>query len=513
MIPKIMALYLPQFHEVEENNKWYGQGFTDWVAVKNAKPLFSGHMQPRRPLNNDYYDLNNVETIKKQAELAKKYGIDGFCFYHYWFDSNTRLLQKPAELLLQHKEIDVTFCFSWANESWKRTWSNIGKGNVWCELYDKDKQEQSGSGRGLLVKQRYGRAEEWKKHIEYLLPFFQDKRYLRIDGKPVLLIYQPCDILCIRSMLEIWKEKLKENDIDGVYLVGGSYGKAYSGDMDVSYDHEPGEAFIRCREEKEYIQSAEGIEFFDYDVMWKYILQGVRPGVLSCAVTDFDASPRKGYKSCIIHGSTPEKFEQYFKVLLKKNIRVKNELILINAWNEWGESMYLEPCEDNGFKYLKAVKGAVDSVNNNPKQTAEYFGETEGKALSGRTSKTGPGQRTTVSQVTILDQWLEAYRFGLRVEDFFKKYKYRTIAIYGMGILGRHLLEELAGSEVKILYYIDRSVALGDTVIRKVSVNDELPEADAIVVTVLTEFEEIYEILKEKSDAAIIHIGEIFEDL
>lgn len=513
MIPKIMALYLPQFHEVEENNKWYGQGFTDWVTVKNAKPLFSGHMQPRRPLNQNYYDLSDAETIKKQATLAKKYGIDGFCFYHYWFDSGTRLLEKPAELLLQHKEIDMTFCFSWANESWKRTWSNIGKGNVWCDLYDHGIEEKNSNGTGLLAKQKYGREEEWEKHIEYLLPFFQDKRYLRIDGKPVLCIYQPCDIFCIRSMLEVWEEKLKEKDIDGVYLVGGSYGKIYSADVTVSYDHEPGEAFIKCREQEEYTQSTEGIEFFDYDVIWKYILRGVQNGVLSCAVTDFDASPRKGYKSCIIQGSTPEKFEQYFGELLKKNIQAENKLILINAWNEWGESMYLEPCEDNGFKYLEAVKAAVDSVNNDLKRIGTDSFNGKCTMLEEQIDRAALKRQTGASQVSILDQWLSSYRMGVRVEDFFKKYNYGTIAIYGMGILGRQLKEELKDSEIKISYYIDRSVILGDAIMKRVSIKDELPEADAIVVTVLGEFEEIYESLKEKSDAAIIHIGEILEDI
>ena len=172
MIPKIVALYLPQFHEVKENSEWYGNGYTDWTAVRNAKPLYKGHMQPKRPLNNNYYDLTNIEVLRWQTALAEKYGIDGFCFYHYWFDSNTRLLEKPAQILLNHKEININFCFSWVNESWKRTWSNIEKGNIWCDAFDPIENSDGVKDRGLLVKQRFGREEEWKKHIEYLIPFF-----------------------------------------------------------------------------------------------------------------------------------------------------------------------------------------------------------------------------------------------------------------------------------------------------------------------------------------------------
>lgn len=513
MIPKIMALYLPQFHEVRENNKWYGQGFTDWAAVKNAKPLFPGHMQPRVPLNQNYYDLSDAGVIKWQAELAKKYGIDGFCFYHYWFDSNTRLLEKPAELLLQHKEINISFCFSWVNESWKRTWSNVGKGNVWCDLLDSDIRQESDRDDGLLVKQRYGREEEWENHINYLLPFFQDRRYLRIDGKPVLCIYQPCDIFCIRSMMEIWNEKLSENGITGIYLVGASYGKVYSANVDVSYDHEPGAAFEKCRERKEHIQTEEGMEIFDYDIMWGHILNKVRPKVFSCAVTDFDASPRKGYKSCVIQGSTPGKFEQYFKELLKRNIQAGNRFVFINAWNEWGEGMHLEPCEENGFQYLEAVKAAVHFINNNPEYRTGLLRDGECEESSDRRDKAGPEQQMTVSQAAVLDQWLTGYRAGLRVEHFFQKYKYETIAIYGMGILGRQLRDELKGSDIKILYYMDRAVILREMGIKKVSVNDELPEVDAIVVTATKDFDEIYDVLRKKTAAAIVNVGEIFEDL
>lgn len=511
MIPKILSLYLPQFYETEENSKWYGEGFTDWVAVKKAKPLYERHLQPRTPLNQNYYNLSRIETIEWQAALAKEYGIDGFCFYHYWFDSDTRLLEKPAELLLENKKIDITFCFSWANESWKRTWSNVSKGNVWCDGFDSAVQKKDISDRGLLVKQTYGREEEWKKHIEYLIPFFKDERYLKRDRKPVFFIYQPCDILCIKSMTHVWEERLKEEGFDGIYLVGASYGKRYSKEVSISYNHEPGTAFEKCRETKKNTKTENSIEFFDYDTIWSDIIDDIECGKLSCAFTDFDASPRKGYNSTIVRGSTAYKFGKYFREFLIKNIEAENDIVLINAWNEWGEGMYLEPCVDNGYGYLTAVKSAVDYIRDNNKAEPFYNKRMIQKGISTKYSTSGVSRSTL--QVSILSHWLSAYRAGIRVADFFNKYGYFSLAIYGMGILGKQLKDELMESSITVLYYMDCADVLGIDTLKKVSVEEELPEVDCIVVTAVAEFENIYDLLRKKSKASIVNIEEIFEDL
>ena len=152
---KIIAFYLPQFHEIEENNKWWGKGFTEWTNVKSGKPLFRGHYQPKVPLNNNYYDLSNISVMKEQAKLAKKYGVDGFCFYHYWFNGK-KLLNKPLEQLIQNSNIDLSYCLSWANETWSRRWN--------------------GNEKEILIKQEYGGEKEWEEHIQYHLQFFMDKR-------------------------------------------------------------------------------------------------------------------------------------------------------------------------------------------------------------------------------------------------------------------------------------------------------------------------------------------------
>ncbi len=507
MIPKIVALYLPQFHEVKENSEWYGNGYTDWTAVRNAKPLYKGHMQPKRPLNNNYYDLTNIEVLRWQTALAEKYGIDGFCFYHYWFDSNTRLLEKPAQILLNHKEININFCFSWVNESWKRTWSNIEKGNIWCDAFDPIENLDGVKDRGLLVKQRFGREEEWKKHIEYLIPFFLDERYMRIDGKPVLCIYQPCDILCIRSMIEVWNGILKENGISGIYLIGASYGREYSKYTDINYNHQPGTAFNKCRINGKSMIYEDGIEVFDYDTMWRNILNDVKHGRISCAFTGFDASPRKGRKGIIVQGGSPEKFQKYLNILVQRNMQEDNKLIFINAWNEWGEGMYLEPDEENKYKYLEAVKFAIKSNKENKRiNITEDYVYDKKREITSNFNK-------AAMQVSILNRWLSLCRRGVRIEEFFNKYHYKKIAIYGMGILGRQLNEELLDSKIQVSYFLDKFKTSDEGLLKRFSLDDKLPDVDCIIVTALLEFDSIYDLIKKKNNVPIINIGEIFDDL
>ena len=184
---KTIAMYLPQFHRVAENDAWWGEGFTDWSAMNRAKPLFDGHKQPKKPLNNYQYDLLEKETFLWQEQLMRAHGVYGFCFYHYWFKDGRRILEKPAENLLRWKEIQIPFCFSWANESWGRSWSNISNQNVWASAFE---PKENRKGDGILLEQAYGNEEDWTEHFNYLLPFFQDPRYIKKGSQPVMLIYQ-----------------------------------------------------------------------------------------------------------------------------------------------------------------------------------------------------------------------------------------------------------------------------------------------------------------------------------
>ena len=167
---KVLAMYLPQFHRVKENDQWWGTGFTEWSAAKGAKKLYDGHYQPRIPQNQYYYNLLDKSVMQWQAELMRKYSVDGVCIYHYWFKDNRRILEKPAENLLKWKEVEMPFCFYWANVTWARTWSKLQNKTPWTNAYEpKDSNEVN----GILLEQKYGGEEHWREHFEYLLPFFQ----------------------------------------------------------------------------------------------------------------------------------------------------------------------------------------------------------------------------------------------------------------------------------------------------------------------------------------------------
>lgn len=198
MKTKVIPFYLPQFHTIPENDEWWGKGFTEWTNVKSAKAYRKDQSQPRIPLNNNYYDLSKIETLKWQANLARKYGIYGFCFYHYWFNGKL-LLEKPSQNLLANKDIELRFCFSWANEPWARTWD--------------------GKNREVLMPQEYGGENEWKKHFEYLLPFFKDNRYIRVNGKPMFLIYKSASIAKCEDMMLYWQKLAKDAGLTGIHFV------------------------------------------------------------------------------------------------------------------------------------------------------------------------------------------------------------------------------------------------------------------------------------------------------
>ena len=195
---KVLAMYLPQFHRVDENDEWWGEGYTEWTAVKKGEKLFPGHEQPRVPMKHNYYDLLKKETMQWQTELMKKYKVYGMCFYHYYFQKGRKILEKPAENLLKWKDIDMPFCFSWANETWARTWSKLTGTNTWNSR--EEKAHEIGDD-GILLKQEYGGEEDWENHFYYLQPFFEDIRYIRVENKPVFIIYKPDEISCLLQMM------------------------------------------------------------------------------------------------------------------------------------------------------------------------------------------------------------------------------------------------------------------------------------------------------------------------
>ncbi|WP_028403413.1 glycosyltransferase WbsX family protein [Ectobacillus panaciterrae] len=345
---KIIAFYLPQFHRIPENDQWWGEGFTEWTNTRRAQPLFHRHYQPREPLNNYYYNLTDPTTRRWQAEIAKKYGIYGFCYYHYWFKGK-QLLERPFNEVLRLGEPDFPFCLSWANESWTRTWD--------------------GGNNDILIGQEYGHREDWKKHFDYLLKAFLDNRYIRINNKPVFLIYRPELIQHCEEMLNFWNDLAKEAGLDGIYFIRTLNGFPYveKNGFDASVEFEP---MYTLRHD--YLPNPHILDspyrpmFADYDATWDRIVSRVPQDknnnpIIPGAFVDWDNTARLKKNALIYRGATPEKFGKYLSVRIQRAKSIYNSnYLFINAWNEWAEGTYLEPDKRYGFRYLEEVKKAVE---------------------------------------------------------------------------------------------------------------------------------------------------------
>lgn len=360
---KIIAMYLPQFHEIEENNKWWGKGYTDWVAVKKSRPLFEGHRQPRIPLNENYYDLLNKNELIEQSNLAEKYGIYGFGIYHYWFSSNLKLLEKPAEIILNTPEFKTHYFFAWDNGSWKRTWSNVRGANDWAPGFDNENKK----GNGVLAELNYGKEEDWKIHFEYLLTFFKDERYIKIDKKPLFCVFRSNNQYnVLKEMFTYWDELAKEHGFDGIKIL--SVLNPQHKDFGYVFDYQPlsGNTITSMWKLRIYNflfkHFKPKIRFYDYDKVWKSIIKKAKnnPNYDFGGFVGFDDTPRRGEKGRIIKGQSVEKFEKYLDELLKLSIKHNKEFLFLTAWNEWGEGAYLEPDSVDEYKYLEAVKRVVD---------------------------------------------------------------------------------------------------------------------------------------------------------
>ena len=376
-LSKLIAMYFTQLHTIPENDEWWGKGFTDWVNVKEAKPQFEEHHQPRIPLDR-YYDQSHVDTLHKQINLAKKYGIYGFCHYHYWFDGK-QLLETPTNLMLANKELDFPFCLSWANETWSKRWD--------------------GKDHHILIKQTHPpEPEKWEQHFNYLIRAWTDDRAIKIDGKPVFIIYRPHKIHEIEKMLIFWREKAVERGLKGLYFIVQKQHAFPSHEclkgFDAVFQFQPFEAVNSPRSNKkglgrselirfsrglpEYIQISlqklryllkdkvlqQKLTYYDYDEIWKKIVK-FRPEpdltTFPGAFIDWDNSARYKDRATIFKGATPERFEYWLSKLVKTmpERQLPEDFIFINAWNEWSEAAYLEPDTQNEYKYLEALNRVI----------------------------------------------------------------------------------------------------------------------------------------------------------
>ncbi len=344
---KPICFYLPQFHRVAENDQWWGDGFTEWTLLKNARPLYVGHQQPETPDGAlAYYDASEISTRRQQAALAREYGIYGFCYYHYWFNGK-RLLEKPLEKMLEDGEPDLPFCLCWANEPWSRRWSG---------------EEQQ-----VLQPQVYGGREDWEAHFNELYRFFTHKNYICVDDQPVFLIYRIGHIPEAREMIACWRELAAEKGLAGLHIVAveGSFKDNQSAPdfVDAMAEHQPSCVLDQCSP-----LLMNGLSVFSVEDVWQQSLQKKPslavhyPGVCHA----WDNTPRRGRNGQVILASRPSRYQQHLeRVFERVSDREQAPFVFVNAWNEWSEGAHLEPETQNGLNWLNCFKQALQGSEQN----------------------------------------------------------------------------------------------------------------------------------------------------
>ena len=346
---KPLAFYLPQFHMIPENSQWWGEGFTEWTNVTKAVPQFLGHYQPHLPGELGFYDLSNVESLKKQAQLARYYGIEGFCFHHYWFNGK-RLLHKPLELLYQNKDIDIRFAVSWANENWSRRWDGLDS--------------------EVLMDQNHNASDDIE-FFDSLIPYFNDGRYIRVNNCPLLIVYRLSLFPNPKETCARWRKRAKEHGLPGVYLVGV---KSFDIDNPTEHGFDAGLEFPPHQVESHEITSLHRIlnpdycgKIYDYERVAKSF--GKKEYCFPCfkgVMPHWDNDSRKPGKGYSYVNSTPENYAHWLRDACQSTIKQRGiEYIFINAWNEWAEGAHLEPDRKNGYAYLQATAATFSLFANN----------------------------------------------------------------------------------------------------------------------------------------------------
>lgn len=356
---RVIAFYLPQYHPIPENDEWWGKGFTEWTNVGKARPLFKGHYQPRVPADLGYYDLRVSETRKAQADMAQEYGVEGFCYWHYWFGNGKRLIERPFNEVVSSGEPDFPFCLAWANETWKGFDHGLKNRNV-------------------LIEQLYPGVEDYTAHFYEILPALKDKRYITVNGKPLFMIYKPLASEEIKVFMKTWRKLAIENDLSGIYFVGhhndlrNNLKDIISTEVDAVNITRLNNYLINHRSIFEKIISKAKSVFLGnasayairYSIMSKYFLveeedkiENIYPSI----IPGWDHTPRSGREGLVMTESTPESFEKHVEdainIIIDKD--PENRIVFIKSWNEWAEGNYMEPDLKWGKKFLEALKRQI----------------------------------------------------------------------------------------------------------------------------------------------------------
>ena len=353
---KYLALYLPQFHRIKENDEWWGEGFTEWTNTKPAVPFFEGHYQPHEPHDDiGYYDLSDVNVMVKQAQMAKKYGIYGFSYYYYWFNGR-KLMEKPLENMLNTPDVDIPFCLFWANHNWTRSWDAGNKEILLEQTYDENTHE---------------------KFIDDLIPYFNDRRYIRIDNKPLLLIYQADQIPNPKASVKNWRKYAKNKYGLDLYLVTIQQNNSlppnvlgYDAVLESAPNYTAGFTSILEESKKPQLPSDVEMTFYDYLKNIMYYILSPRPFYkkFGCVYPMWDNTARRKKKlAWMFYGATPDLFQKFLVEMTLKTIKYfkpEEQFLFINAWNEWAEGTHLEPDKKYGYTYLEICKQVFDMDKN-----------------------------------------------------------------------------------------------------------------------------------------------------
>jgi hypothetical protein len=335
---RLLAYYLPAFYQTLYNDEWWGEGFTEWDHVRKAQPLFRGHQVLKPHSDIGYYEMG-LETMRKQQAMAKQYGIDGFVLYHYWFEGR-QVLDMPFNLIMQNKDLDLPFCLMWANENWTRNWDG-----------QKDK---------ILIEQKYSQ-EDCERFIHLLAEAFKDERYIRVDGKPLLMLYNSDDTTWTDYMGWAWKNIL-DNDVFIIHRTRAGKGDRFNENIEVQNNWDGAFEFAPRNMGLNSLNSDDDFYVFDYKsaVASSLLRYETDKRFFQTIIPSWDNSPRMGNKAHIIHGSSPELFCYWLDEMTRKT---KEDIVFINAWNEWGEGAVLEPSELFDYEYLEALTKPATEID------------------------------------------------------------------------------------------------------------------------------------------------------
>lgn len=362
--PLVIAYYLPQYHPIPENDKWWGNGFTEWTNVAKARPLFKGHYQPKIPADLGFYDLRIPEVREQQAELAREAGVDGFCYWHYWFGNGKELLERPFKEVVESGKPDFPFCLGWANEDWvSKNWS----------------QAKVQSAKQTLIAQEYpGDADDFN-HFQKYLSAFKDSRYLKIDGKPIFLIYKPFLHPYITKFMKQWNKLLCENsqmkefffigvvddecDAERMLKMGFSavtlnLNKRMSRYFTKkNFIYRTISNYFRWRLHRPFIVNYANA----LDYLWDDSFDG-REYIIPTLLPNWDHTPRNGIDGFVLSNTTPNLFKKHCFQIFQGIKNKKNKIVFLKSWNEWGEGNYMEPDAKFGKGFLKALAEARKKI-------------------------------------------------------------------------------------------------------------------------------------------------------